>query len=38
MKNENKSSLTFEQARIFRDKVLALAIELDNMLAINNDN
>ena len=38
MKNENKSALTFEQARIFRDKVLALAIELDNMLAINNDN
>jgi len=38
MKNENKSALTFEQARIFRDKVLALAIELDNMLAINHDN
>ncbi len=38
MKNANKQVLTFEQAKIFREKVTALEEELNNFLALNNDN
>ena len=37
MKNENKSALTFEQAKIFREKITVLEEELNNFLALNTE-